>query len=162
MRRWRGSSPHMRGTLRGGELFAQRLGIIPAYAGNTCSWLSSPSIRRDHPRICGEHRRTVRSCVLLHGIIPAYAGNTMRGAMAMDGRMDHPRICGEHLLFVYGGFHCWGIIPAYAGNTRFSHCGDCRSRDHPRICGEHPHPAIGSRLREGSSPHMRGTHHART
>ena len=30
--------------------------------------------------------------------------------------------------------------------------------DHPRVCGEHTLNEYGRRLREGSSPRMRGTH----
>ena len=37
-----GSSPHMRGTLVYVLGLIASCGIIPAYAGNTCSWLSSP------------------------------------------------------------------------------------------------------------------------
>ena len=50
-----GSSPHMRGTLRGSGVGARQRGIIPAYAGNTgCpDWRTCAA--QDHPRICGEH-----------------------------------------------------------------------------------------------------------
>ena len=53
-----GSSPRMRGTLTSGCDVSIRIGIIPAYAGNTarCSRMSLGS--RDHPRVCGEHEDT--------------------------------------------------------------------------------------------------------
>ena len=47
----------MRGTLVGRGLGARRVGIIPAYAGNT---------------------DTAKVSIALLGIIPAYAGNTER------------------------------------------------------------------------------------
>ena len=50
-----GSSPRMRGTpMRSVPRFF-RSGIIPAYAGNTCSAERSISAIWDHPRVCGEH-----------------------------------------------------------------------------------------------------------
>ena len=73
-------------------------GIIPAYAGNTlhhwevvsASPGSSPhtrgtqalpdgqlALRRDHPRIRGEHQRREIVLCARKGIIPAYAGNTL-------------------------------------------------------------------------------------
>ena len=76
-------------------------GIIPAYAGNTwfsslCvnltpgssphtrgtrSWRRSSSrLRRDHPRIRGEHDARAKRHVVVSGIIPAYAGNTRYAA----------------------------------------------------------------------------------
>ena len=56
-----GSSPHMRGTPRLARQADNRVGIIPAYAGNTerRSGLIRPDW--DHPRICGEHRLPWRS-----------------------------------------------------------------------------------------------------
>ena len=32
-----------------------QIGIIPAYAGNTCVGNLSESVDWDHPRVCGEH-----------------------------------------------------------------------------------------------------------
>ena len=52
-----GSSPRMRGAQ---VLLAERTvdrRIIPAYAGSTGSSSSGTSIRRDHPRVCGEHTK---------------------------------------------------------------------------------------------------------
>ena len=51
-----GSSPRMRGTPSTLQEGLLRSGIIPAYAGNTCSGTRLTWIRRDHPRVCGEHR----------------------------------------------------------------------------------------------------------
>ena len=50
-----GSSPRMRGTLIAVCRVAVRNGIIPAYAGNTPDQRRTCHVRRDHPRVCGEH-----------------------------------------------------------------------------------------------------------
>ena len=84
-----------------------RFGIIPAYAGNTIvtskmtsselgssphtrgtptgSWCCWPA-RWDHPRIRGEHARTLRCNPVGGGIIPAYAGNTNEQFSSIVGR----------------------------------------------------------------------------
>ena len=110
----------------------------------------------DHPRICGEHmepnneilkypgssphmrgtRSINSSTVTPKGIIPAYAGNTFGFEFLRSGRRDHPRICGEHSAATIGS-----SVPG----------------DHPRICGEHPLVFRRRGVRQGSSPHMRGT-----
>ena len=51
----RGSSPHVRGTLKPQRHGLQPPGIIPACAGNTPFSNSVNSKYRDHPRMCGEH-----------------------------------------------------------------------------------------------------------
>ena len=50
-----GSSPRMRGTPVLRSFRGLRMGIIPAYAGNTGRQSCRPFWRRDHPRVCGEH-----------------------------------------------------------------------------------------------------------
>ena len=95
-----------------------RIGIIPAYAGNTVPYAFRPPSLGDHPRVCGEHdkkegfttwhlgssprmrgtHRRVLSSVPSLGIIPAYAGNTCRSKRDDTVDWDHPRVCGEHRL----------------------------------------------------------------
>ena len=55
-----GSSPRMRGTLDQRHHRNGRLGIIPAYAGNTSVPSGTIIPSRDHPRVCGEHRQRRR------------------------------------------------------------------------------------------------------
>ena len=52
-----GSSPRMRGTRCLRCRLRRRLGIIPAYAGNTHRHRRPQQRSRDHPRVCGEHQR---------------------------------------------------------------------------------------------------------
>ena len=69
-----GSSPHTRGALEVFRMAARRHGIIPAYAGSTCSG-----------------RRRCPSCAW---IIPAYAGSTSAykiGTMKASGSSPHTR-----------------------------------------------------------------------
>ena len=130
-----GSSPHMRGALGGLKLEQRLVGIIPAYAGSTILPARIAYLRRDHPRICGEHRSRARSASARAGSSPH-----MRGAPALTSL----------------GADTHGIIPAYAGST--SSRRRCRraSRDHPRICGEHALRPRSVQAPLGSSPHMRG------
>ena len=52
-----GSSPHVRGARECWRRFRCGLGIIPACAGSTRREIRLPHFRRDHPRMCGEHRQ---------------------------------------------------------------------------------------------------------
>ncbi len=132
-----GSSPHTRG--------APFDGLCPLQDG------------RDHPRIRGEHARSISAVNGRVRIIPAYAGSTAngrvraaeargssphtRGARLGEPRRgrdaeDHPRIRGEHVWQHRRALLCNGIIPAYAGSTT-------------------PLGAT-SKWSSGSSPHTRG------
>ena len=106
----------MRGTLFHCHGDTVRRGIIPAYAGNTIASAPFVSPARDHPRICGEHRRMYVSIVVFGGSSPH-----MRGTLIV---FQHTPRNG-------------GIIPAYAGNTGGEMAIMATPGDHPRICGEH-------------------------
>ena len=118
------------------DMAEHRIGIIPAYAGNTCYRRQTAPRRRDHPRVCGEHRR------LLKGFY-GHAGSSPR----MRGTQDHGR----------GGEYGGGIIPAYAGNTDIARTPLLDRGDHPRVCGEHVMAQNAPFENPGSSPRMRGT-----
>ena len=94
-----GSSPRMRGTRRQQDRRRRRIGIIPAYAGNTTSKTSSRTLSGDHPRVCGEHVSTKKRRSSLRGSSPR-----MRGT---------PLACGPRMRTPW-------IIPAYAGNTQIA------------------------------------------
>ena len=131
-----GSSPRMRGTRQERVERRGRLGIIPAYAGNTRRESTAAQYPEDHPRVCGEHATSILAARFEWGSSPR-----MRGTLS--SRDD------EHPLA--------GIIPAYAGNTTERSSRATATRDHPRVCGEHVSWWDGERLRVGSSPRMRGT-----
>ena len=126
----------MRGTLGGAHAQAEQSGIIPAYAGNTWHSGQMPIRRRDHPRVCGEHR--MRGCWTrpISGSSPR-----MRGTL---------RTCGSSTATPR-------IIPAYAGNTCPRPSWRPSNGDHPRVCGEHWINARRNVKIMGSSPRMRGT-----
>ena len=133
--RYRGSSPRMRGA-RGRQLEPIVRGrIIPADAGSTLLDVGGVTVRKDHPRGCGEH-------VVEDGHVFQFSGSSprMRGAPGPDPVRPRPI----------------RIIPADAGSTRRRACPSWWSADHPRGCGEHnmlvdPVPRV-----PGSSPRMRG------
>ena len=169
----------MRGTQRQSLGSNLRIGIIPAYAGNTVG-LNTPHVPfGDHPRVCGEHARHGIHNFRQLWIIPAYAGNTYWKLHELYVRRDHPRVCGEHvycpppvagtrgssprmrgtrLEFAVLG-NKTGIIPAYAGNTDHDRILEVGMRDHPRVCGEHSTHTFSCGHNRGSSPRMRGTLH---
>ena len=86
----------MRGTHQIFRHVRGKVGIIPAYAGNTGVFHLLILNMGDHPRVCGEHavrfvggevitgssprmrgtHSCVSACSVRLGIIPAYAGNT--------------------------------------------------------------------------------------
>ena len=111
-----GSSPRMRGTLKRVHRHRHATRIIPAYAGNTTARNASTKAKRDHPRVCGEHKRC-------RFVFNRKAGSSPR----MRGTRPPPRRrpC------------CAGIIPAYTGNTDSFPPRHARRGDHPRVCGEH-------------------------
>ena len=169
----------MRGTPAACSVACVRVGIIPAYAGNTSAQTLLLSILRDHPRVCGEHslnqslaigqngsspRMRGTHCnhcniLRLAGIIPAYAGNTNAIVrMCGTGTGSSPRMRGTHVgCCNMPAFQ--GIIPAYAGNTAVKQTPLGGGRDHPRVCGEHFETRFHCFTNVGSSPRMRGTHH---
>ena len=135
-----GSSPRMRGTRLALLSDPMRIGIIPAYAGNTNRPAGESRTSGDHPRVCGEHHATGRERVQVAG--------------------SSPRMRGTPLLTEID-FFPQGIIPAYAGNTCSAMLNSFSFRDHPRVCGEHSRHTASSSIHRGSSPRMRGTRHHR-
>ena len=125
----------MRGAHPDVALLSTALGIIPAYAGSTCTATRPSSRPGDHPRVCGEHLDIICEDHEVEGSSPR-----MRGALPYVQRMKITA----------------GIIPAYAGSTVCSSSRLSAARDHPRVCGEHLplQPSRGDWI--GSSPRMRG------
>ena len=132
-----GSSPHTRGAHRDTNRAYADMGIIPAYAGSTCSSRLGVESCRDHPRIRGEHHVKRSRLRRIFGSSPH-----TRGAQ--------PGVSNGELL--------QGIIPAYAGSTKAADAWVIAHEDHPRIRGEHDHSTDELLVRSGSSPHTRGAH----
>ena len=91
-----GSSPRMRGALRGEVQPFYGAGIIPAHAGSTAHVGYRYRPVRDHPRACGEHRPSRGWTNSRTGSSPRMRGAPLTGAM--QALPD-------------------GIIPAHAGST---------------------------------------------
>ena len=113
----------------------QLAGIIPACAGSTNLKSSVEQLGGDHPRMCGEHKRS-----------------PLCAAMRM-GSSPHVRGARPKLLVTSTGD---GIIPACAGGTSRPPCWTPYRRDHPRMCGEHDQNDPEDVAVPGSSPHVRG------
>src|SRR5690606_15872749 len=131
-----GSSPHTRGTHLALHRHRRSRRFIPAYAGNTNIFSVSGIIRTVHPRIRGEHSSILIHCSTVFGSSPHTRGT--RRVL---------RHCGR----------CKRFIPAYAGNTPFHMAYRANIPVHPRIRGEHALTGIDTSIKDGSSPHTRGT-----
>ena len=126
----------MRGTHGNTGVNGHRIGIIPAYAGNTDEVDGARFRLGDHPRVCGEHDAETFSGLACLGSSPRMRGTRRRNVF----RSGVP-----------------GIIPAYAGNTSCARCDWSAKAHHPRVCGEHRSKPCSVRFVMGSSPRMRGT-----
>ena len=111
-----GSSPHARGARAERLLREAPGGIIPACAGSTYEVSNLGRVRRDHPRMRGEHS------------FQAHAGARKGGSS--------PHARGAHVVAHREGEHV-GIIPACAGSTQPPPPPTSLAWDHPRMRGEH-------------------------
>ena len=110
-----GSPPPMRGKGFFDRFDFGRRRITPAYAGKSEITNEGSSIRRDHPRLCGEKQLIAKTAEFLEGSPPP-----MRGKVYLDQNAEPPA----------------GITPAYAGKSRKRRRAAGRPEDHPRLCGE--------------------------
>ncbi len=130
-----GSSPHMRGKLRGISVNLLSRWIIPAHAGQTSSVCIRLGVYADHPRTCGANQSKRYMDLGKTGSSPHMRGKRLWGRRA---RAAHR------------------IIPAHAGQTSTAKKQPAKASDHPRTCGANLRifGSVGTRF--GSSPHMRG------
>ena len=171
-----GSPPHMRGKARSRTLGRVHCRITPAYAGKRTRRNRSPSLLRDHPRICGEkevddeteknvegsppHMRGKDALagrdIELIRITPAYAGKSFRAVSFRGPDQDHPRICGEKLLL--GFFHglAVGSPPHMRGKEAVVAVVGVVVGITPAYAGKSAACSSSPRRASGSPPHMRG------
>ena len=134
-----GTSPRMRGKLDLAKLRHSAGRNIPAYAGKT---LLAPDRRvavTEHPRVCGENRRSKLTRMVGSGTSPRMRGKQM-------GAKPAPAVQRN--------------IPAYAGKTQTMPCTSPQHPEHPRVCGENLDLIAHSLGPAGTSPRMRGKHRA--
>ena len=175
--RRRGSSPRARGAPTRPAATYGVTGIIPACAGSTRERRVRRRVRRDHPRVRGEHAR----CPLLLsssagssprargapdrpdrvidllGIIPACAGSTGVVVRTRTLPGDHPRVRGEHRLCSATGVRFAGSSPRARGAPRPRG----RQGDHRGIipaCAGSTHPCRPRRPARRDHPRVRGEH----
>ena len=112
-----GSSPLARGTLSKRVQRRDRLGLIPACAGNMALWFLLRCVPAAHPRSRGEHVVQQRR-----------ADNAVGSSLLARGTQLSLH---QHCLHV-------GLIPACAGNTLWRNCWAPARAAHPCSRGEHP------------------------
>ena len=109
--------------------------ITPACAGKSDrEHLRLPSLW-DHPRMCGEKRRSSHQC--------------------RRGRGSPPHVRGK-VAPMHPGIAPLGITPACAGKSESAPLVSMVFRDHPRMCGEKKPRMDSRRRKQGSPPHVRG------
>ena len=130
-----GSSPRMRGKLRGVTRGENGERIIPAHAGQTPP--NSPLVvfHPDHPRACGANRLISVAAACRDGSSPRMRGKPGTFKEALDGVR---------------------IIPAHAGQTNVGDAAAKSPSDHPRACGANCRCCNMFCTVNGSSPRMRG------
>ena len=131
----------MRGTQHRYHIAVVIRGIIPACAGSTSLSVRVVSVRRDHPRMCGEHYVHRPQLDWDVGSSPHVRGARCFATVFLDG---------------------FGIIPACAGSTCPSRPSAATAGDHPRMCGEHRICCQSCKISTGSSPHVRGARQSRS
>ena len=91
-----GSSPHARGTPKGGFMNTRPCRLIPACAGNTRELVAGGALLLAHPRMRGEHYYAFGIVPVFGRLIPACAGNTVVSSAGGRLATAHPRMRGEH------------------------------------------------------------------
>ena len=172
-----GSSPRVRGSLRGEVKEERVVGIIPAGAGLTGGESTRERTEGDHPRGCGAHngqyipdeevpgssprvRGSRQSRSFYHlpiGIIPAGAGLTFSEPFTTASSRDHPRGCGAHSLKMPTRSQASGSSPRVRGSHFVTPEANTGRRDHPRGCGAHWNVRPLRSTSAGSSPRVRGS-----
>ena len=73
----------------------------------------------DHPRLCGEKIRAVKTMAQTAGITPAYAGKSFLLNSVPVTVRDHPRLCGEKSLMCSDDYKERGSPPPMRGKEEF-------------------------------------------
>ena len=109
--------------------------ITPADAGKTARSDSLRRWKRDHPRGCGENRKTMTEDVEDAGSPPRMRGKPLPAACVLSKRRITPADAGKTSGWKFAKTACW---------------------DHPRGCGENLPVSDDVSSMMGSPPRMRG------
>ncbi len=154
-----GSSPRVRGTLRGEVVFALVRRFIPARAGNATRRTVRSRRSTVHPRACGERSGSLGVGVSSRGssprvrgtpqngkqhrcrtrFIPARAGNASIGCSRSTTRAVHPRACGERIEVRPEEVDVGGSSPRVRGTPAPHHRQSDRGRFIPARAGNALH-----------------------
>ena len=130
-------------------------GITPACAGKSLKGGRHGKHDQDHPRVCGEKRRSYISRCVSVGSPPRVRGKAPPPQRGSTLRGSPPRVRGKDSADGDGA-HPGGITPACAGKSEISLEPVPADGDHPRVCGEKfPHLAFRP-VNGGSPPRVRG------
>ena len=130
-----GSPPQVRGKLEPLCAVISVRGITPAGAGKTSISVRTNAFAEDHPRRCGENRKSVSQTALGWG--------------------SPPQVRGKPRTYLYCS-SVTGITPAGAGKTKATLNERFVNQDHPRRCGENQIPNRHTLQTTGSPPQVRG------
>ena len=125
----------MRGNLILAGIAVDRMGTIPACAGEPPSKIFENTASRDHPRVCG--------------------GTGVPMLRAEDAEGPSPRVRGNPPQCA-SRYQSSGTIPACAGEPHGRGGRDSAQGDHPRVCGGTGISEGGGARRMGPSPRVRG------
>ena len=130
-----GLSPRVRGNLNTVRPRQNRLGSIPACAGEPKTNIIPASVNKVYPRVCGGtvyHNEFSNWC---HGLSPRVRGN---------------------LAFYLGPAPAIRSIPACAGEPHLCQCRADYRKVYPRVCGGTCRSRPDRRYASGLSPRVRG------
>ena len=131
-----GSPPRVRGTALQGLYFLFPDRITPACAGNSKRHPVIVNLAEDHPRVCGEQKKTIAVCCWGRGSPPRVRGTEQPQSVGASNQR---------------------ITPACAGNSPLAVARAAFAKDHPRVCGEQVGFISKIPTQLGSPPRVRGT-----
>ena len=116
--------------------FRYLMWITPACAGNRSPATGMACASEDHPRVCGEQKKSFSKNARAKGSPPRVRG-TAQAIVVMQ--------------------YSFRITPACAGNSFLRFYDKVEHEDHPRVCGEQGGLFMRRDTGEGSPPRVRGT-----
>ena len=132
---WLGLSPRVRGKLPEPQPRQQRVGSIPACAGETIHQIRQRKSGRVYPRVCGGNRGRNPGTTGTRGLSPRVRGKLWRCAGYFQELRSIPACAGETVIQL-------GVVPPL--------------EVYPRVCGGNGPGPERSTKRYGLSPRVRG------